>query len=212
MPTPTASRAAEHELPNIELQHAMSDNARTPTRTSGQHDGSADAAGDRAALLRQLGARAHQLRATTRAADHYIASDEAESGDTASWLMSCSLDLSRELTADIDGLARSLKEQPDPALGGTVPRLRVIAHQLQAAAKAADHFLDQDNAEFRDTGTWLIATTTALAGKLAAELDDTVASVRKPQDKAKLDKASIEPHDPQFARRVAAATASARAA
>jgi hypothetical protein len=197
----------------------MSDTARDTLRPAARPDARTDARdrgiehpGDRVAALRELGAHAHQLRATTRAADHYIASDEAEAGDTASWLMSCSLDLARELTADIDGLARSLKEQPEPALGTTVPRLRTIAHQLQAAAKAADHFLDLESADFRETGTWLIATTTALAGKLAAEIDDAVAAARKPPDKSRLDKAAIEPHDPQFARRVAAATAPARAA
>jgi hypothetical protein len=167
---------------------------------------------DRPGALRQLGARAHQLRATTRAADHYIAQDDGDAANTASWLMSASLDLAAELVADIDGLARSLKEQPDAALGAVVPKLRVLTHQLQAAVKAADHFLDQDGGDFRDTGTWLVATASGLAAKLAGELDDAVASARKPADKAKLDKAAIEPHDPQFTRRVAAATATARAA
>jgi hypothetical protein len=181
----------------------MSEN-RTPARTD-------SAAGDeRAQALRQLGSRAHQLRATTRAADHYINQGAGDAGNTASWLMSCSLDLAAELTADIDGLARSLKDQPDAALGAIVPKLRVVSHQLQAAAKAADHFLDQDGGDFQDTGSWLIATASGLAGKLAAELDNAVTSARRLPDKSKLDKSTIEPHDPQFTRRVAAATTTAR--
>lgn len=172
-----------------------------------------ETAGDeRSAALRQFGARAHQLRATTRAADHYIAQGEPDAANTASWLMSTSLDLSADLVTDIDSLARSLKEHPDAALGAIVPKLRVLTHQLQAAVKAADHFLDQDGGDFHDTGTWLVATASALAAKLAGELDDAVASARKAPERARVDKTAIEPHDPQFTRRVAAATATPRAA
>lgn len=153
--------------------------------------------------LRILGARAHQLRATTRAADHYNAQDSQEDRDTGSWLMSCALQLADELAADVDGLARALRESPADAalLRQTVAALRVRAHQLHAAARAADHFLDQDTHEDRDTGSWLIATACGLAQKLAAEIDDSVAPLRRPA----LDKATIEPHDAQFTRRVAAA-------
>ncbi|HSM20571.1 MAG TPA: hypothetical protein VK876_00020, partial [Rubrivivax sp.] len=61
--------------------------------------------------LRQLGSRAHQLRAATRAADHFNALDSDEDRNTGSWLMSCALALSADLAEDVDGLARSLKEQ-----------------------------------------------------------------------------------------------------
>jgi hypothetical protein len=81
---------------------------------------------------------------------------------------------------------------------------------LQAAAKAADHFLDQEGGDFQDTGSWLIATASGLAGKLAADIDNAVTSARRLPDKSKLDKSTIEPHDPQFTRRVAAATTTAR--
>ena len=159
--------------------------------------------GDAAQLLRQLGARAHQLRATTRAADHYNAQDAQAERDTGSWLISSAVGLAEDLAADIDGLARSIKErQADVALLLRISPLRVRAHQLHAAAKAADHFLDQDSREDQDTGSWLIATANALAVKLAAELDDTVPGARRgPQDKG-----PIEPHDPAMARRLAAAS------
>ncbi len=162
--------------------------------------------GDAAQLLRQLGARAHQLRATTRAADHYNAQDAQAERDTGSWLISSAVGLAEDLAADIDGLARSSKErQADAALLLRISPLRVRAHQLHAAAKAADHFLDQDSREDQDTGSWLIATANALAVKLAAELDDTVAPARRgPQEKGA--GAPIESHDPVLARRLAAAS------
>ncbi len=97
-------------------------------------------ADDPSSELRQLGARAHQLRATTRAADHHIALAAPDAANTASWLMSASLDLSAELVTGIDGLART------------------------------------------------------------------------PFDEARPDPATIEPHDSQFTRRVAVATATSRAA
>lgn len=162
--------------------------------------------GDAAQVLRLLGARAHQLRATTRAADHYNAQDVQAERDTGSWLISSAVGLAEDLAADIDGLARSIKErQADAALLLRISPLRVRAHQLHAAAKAADHFLDQDSREDQDTGSWLIATANALAVKLAAELDDSVAGARRgPQDNVPV--TPIEPHDPVLARRLAAAS------
>lgn len=159
---------------------------------------------DVAHLLRQLGARAHQLRAATRAADHYAAQDLVADRDTGSWLMSSAVGLAADLASDLDSLARAIKErQADAALLARLSSLRVRAHQLHAAAKAADHFLDQDSREDQDTGSWLVATAHALAVKLAAEMDDSVAGVRR----APLNRAAVEPHDPALAQRVAAATA-----
>src|SRR5687768_5978169 len=139
-------------------------------------------ADDPHAWLRQLGARAHQLRAATRAADHFNAQDTPEDRNTGSWLMSSALVLAEELAADIDGLARGLKERPaDAALQQRVAGLRVRAHQLHAATRAADHFLDQDTPDGRDTGGWLIATALSLAQKLAGEIDDsTLPGTRRP--------------------------------
>jgi hypothetical protein len=167
---------------------------------------------DRTDALRLLGARAHQLRATTRAAEHYLAQDAHDAANTASWLMSASKDIASELVTDIDALARSIKEQPAGAIDATVSRLRVLTHQLQAAVKAADEFLDHDGGDFRDTGTWLVAAAAGLAARLAGGLDDSVAAARRPADRTRLDKSTIEAHDAQFARRLAAATGSAQAA
>ena len=131
-------------------------------------------------LLRQVGALAHQLRAATRAADHYIAQDAQSERDTGSWLVSCAVSMAADVAADLDGLARAMKERhPDPALLTRISPLRVRAHQLHAAIKAADHFLEQDNRDDQDTGSWLIATAHKLAEKLAAEMDDTVAAPRR---------------------------------
>lgn len=165
-------------------------------------------ADDPHAWLRQLGARAHQLRAATRAADHFNSQDSAEDRNTGSWLMSGALGIAAELAADIDGLARGLKERPaDAALQQRVAGLRVRAHQLHAATRAADHFLDRDTLDGRDTGGWLIATALGLAQKLASEIDDsTLPSARRQAS----ERAATDVHDAGLPRR-AAATAAATA-
>ena len=163
-------------------------------------DGSAD---DPQAALREIGSRAHQLRASTRAADHFNARDTSEDRSTGSWLISGALGLARELASDLDVMARSLRDHgTDSVLSSKVAALRTRAYQVHAAARAADHFLDQDAADDRETGSWLVATAHGLARKLAAEIDDSVVPLRRPS----IDKASIEPHDAGFARRMAAAT------
>jgi hypothetical protein len=155
------------------------------------------------ATLRALGARAHQLRAALRAADHYIGEGSADASNTGSWLISSAMELATDLTSDVDNLARSVKDRSaDAALMQRIAALRVRTHQLFAAARAADHFLDQDNAEDRDTGSWLVATALSLAVKLASEMDDSAAPARR----TPIDKSQIEPHDAALARRVAAAT------
>ena len=158
--------------------------------------------------LRQLGARAHQLRASTRAADHFNSQDNTADRDTGSWLVSSAVALASDLAADLDVLARSMRERGDTAMTATVGAIRTRAHQLHAAARAADHFLDQESNEDRDTGSWLIATAHGLAQKLASEIDDSTAPVRRPP----IDKASIEAHDAGMARRMAKATEPARGA
>ena len=158
--------------------------------------------------LRQLGARAHQLRAATRAADHFNARDTDEDRNTGSWLISTALALSADVAEEIDGLARIIKERPaDAALRLVVAQLRVRAHQLHATARAADHFLDQDSREDQDTGGWLVATALTLANKLASEIDDSAVPAKRPAGQP-----DVEPHDPALARRVAAATAPLRGA
>ena len=155
----------------------MSDDRPSFSATTTQPDDD-----DPHAWLRDLGARAHQLRAATRAADHFNAQDAPEDRNTGSWLMSSASVLSLELAADIDSLARSLKERPaDVSLQQRLAGLRVRAHQLAATARAADHFLDLDTLDGRDTGSWLIASAVALAHKLAGEIDDsTLSSSRRP--------------------------------
>jgi hypothetical protein len=130
--------------------------------------------------LRAMGARAHQLRAALRAADHYNSQSHVDERDTGSWLISSALDLAQDVVADIDSLARQLKERPaDAALQQTVAALRVRSHQLYASTRAADHFLDQDSNEDRETGGWLVASAHALAVKLASGFDDSAAPARR---------------------------------
>jgi hypothetical protein len=155
-------------------------------------------------VLRSMGARAHQLRSSVTAADRFIARDATQDRDTGSWLISAATAMASELTADIDNLARSLRDRPaDAAVLQIVSAVRVRAHQLSAATRAADHFLDQETREDRDTGSWLVATALGLAQKLAEEIEDGASSGRR----AGADKGQIETHDAALARRVTAATA-----
>jgi hypothetical protein len=125
------------------------------------------------AMLRALGARAHQVHSCIRAADRYSANDTSDDRTTASWLMSTAMGMSGELAADTDRLARRLREQAGRNdLVSVVAGLRKRAYQLQAVAKAADHFLEQDSREDQQHGTWLVATAQTLAHRLAADLDD----------------------------------------
>ena len=160
--------------------------------------------------LRELGGRAHQIRAGFRAADHFFnAQGGQDASNTGSWLISSAVELAHEVAADIDSLARAIKERPsDAALQQRVSALRVRAHQLYAAAKAADHFLDLDSREDQETGSWLVATAMGLANKFSSELDDSATPARRPS----IDKSTIEAHDPAMARRMAAATAPVRGA
>ncbi len=157
--------------------------------------------------LRELGARAHQLRAATRAADHFTARGDERDTHTGTWLMSCALALAQDLAEDIDALARSFRDSPDSTLQPTVAALRVRAHQLHAATRAADHYLEQDTPDERQTGSWLVATALGLATKLAAELDDGGAAPRRPERSANVGSAKefLEPHDAQLARRISTA-------
>jgi hypothetical protein len=154
--------------------------------------------------LRALGARAHQLRASMTAADRFIARDGTHDRDTGSWLISAATAMATEVTADIDSLARSLRDRPaDAVVLQTVSAVRVRGHQLSAATRAADHFLDQETREDRDTGSWLVATALGLAQKLAEEIEDGASAGRRTGG----DKGQIEPHDAAQSRRVTAATA-----
>ncbi|MCB1994602.1 MAG: hypothetical protein H6933_16015 [Burkholderiaceae bacterium] len=125
--------------------------------------------------LRQLGALAHQARATLRAADRFVAQGGAPDLDTASWLVSTAVDLAHEVAGELDGLARGLRETG--AEGQQLLALapwRRAAHQLHAACRAADLFLEQESRDDRDAGTWLVASARNLADRLAAALDDGV--------------------------------------
>ncbi len=125
--------------------------------------------------LRQLGALAHQARATLRAADRLITQGPAHEADTANWLVCTAVELAQELTQELDTLARGLRDTGAEAqqLQAMAPWRRT-AHQLHAACHAADMFLEQDARDDRDTGAWLVASARTLADRLAAALDDGV--------------------------------------
>ena len=158
--------------------------------------------------LRRLGGQAHQLRAATRAADHFIGCGRDEDRDTGSWLIACALDLATELASELDAVGRAQRAAAtDDALATQVQSLRKRAHQLQAATRAADHFLDQDHIADRDTGSWLIACAMGLAGKLASDLDDGIAPLSTPAVHTVIDH-----QDSAMLRRVAATAAPRRGA
>jgi hypothetical protein len=185
------------------IENAMSENRPLPRPASVAPAANAIDLDDPTRALRALGSRAHQLRSSVTAADRFIARDSTSDRDTASWLISAAVAMSAEITAEIDSLARHLRERSGDAQMTTLSALRVCAHQATAAARAADHFLDQETREDRDTGQWLVAATLTLAQKLASEIEDGASSVRRPGS----DKALVEPHDPVMSRRMAAATA-----
>jgi hypothetical protein len=125
--------------------------------------------------LRRLGALAHQIRASLRAADRFATQGVPGDRDSASWLVCTALELAREVADELDGLAKGLREAgSDTARQQALAPWRKIAHQLHAACRAADLFLEQDSRDEQDTGTWLVASAQALADRLTAALDDGV--------------------------------------
>jgi hypothetical protein len=131
--------------------------------------------------LRRLGALAYQVRASTRAADHYVAQENTADSETASWLISVSVSLATEISGDLDLLARNVKDRPsETGIVHPLQKLRTLAHQYHAAARAADHFLEQDSGEDRGTGSWLIACALGLADKLAGQLEDLASQLKRP--------------------------------
>lgn len=130
-------------------------------------------------MMRQLGGRAYQLLACARASDHFIAQESVEDRDTGSWLISCAVTLAVELAGDLDSMAKNIKASAaEPALAQGFQKLRARAHQLHAATRAADHFLEQDSNIDRSTGSWLIACALGLADKLANELEELANGMR----------------------------------
>lgn len=125
--------------------------------------------------LRQLGALAHQTRATLRAADRFVTQGPSHDADTANWLVSTAVEQAHELAHELDGMARGLRDA-----GADTQQLQALAawrrgaHQLHAACRAADLFLEQESRDDRDTGAWLVASARTLADRLAAALDDGV--------------------------------------
>ncbi len=135
---------------------------------------------DRYAMLRATAARSHQLRALTRAADRFLAQGSSDDSTTGAWLISCAETHTVELLADIGEIAQHLKDGTlEPALVKPVQRLRVLAHQLHACMRGADHYLEQEGGDSQETGSWLIATALGLADTLATELDDLASSLRR---------------------------------
>lgn len=136
-------------------------------------------------MMRQLGGRAYQLLAATRAADHFIAQEGSDDRDTGSWLISCAVTLASELADDLDGMARNIRASTaDAALAQGFQKLRTRVHQLHAATRAADHYLEQESNVDRSTGSWLIACALGLADKLASELEELANGMRRSSNDA----------------------------
>lgn len=125
--------------------------------------------------LRRLGGLAHQTRASLRAADRFVTQGAPEDRDSASWLVCTAVELAREVADELDGLAKGLREAgTDAARQQALAPWRKIAHQLHAACRAADVYLEQESRDDQDTGTWLVASALGLADRLAGALDDGV--------------------------------------
>lgn len=125
--------------------------------------------------LRRLGGLAHQTRASLRAADRFVTQGSPEDRDSASWLVCTAVELAREVAGELDGLAKGLREAgSDAARQQALAPWRKTAHQLHAACRAADVYLEQESRDDQDTGTWLVASALGLADRLAGALDDGV--------------------------------------
>jgi hypothetical protein len=181
----------------------MTDSSMTPRGPAAGSASPRRSGDDRSAQLRALAAQAYQARASARGAEHFLMQPGTADRDTGSWLISCTVTQAEDLAADLDALAHSLKEgPPEPALNLPVQKLRIRVHQLHAAARAADHFLEQDSRDDHETGSWLITTALGLADKLAAELDDLASSLKRSANDGAMDADHAA-----IARRAASATA-----
>jgi hypothetical protein len=65
--------------------------------------------------LRLLRTRAHQLQATTRAADHFLEQDSNEDRSTGSWLIAYALGVAEKLASELDDLASRIKRSGNDA-------------------------------------------------------------------------------------------------
>lgn len=167
--------ASEHRAATATFPGTGDGSATTLATGSGK-----PAAGETYPMMRQLGGRAYQLLAATRAADHFIAQESDEDRDTGSWLISTAVTLAEEMASDIDGLAKNIRASAnDSSLSHGFQKLRARAHQLYAATRAADHFLEQESNVDRSTGSWLIACALGLADKLANELEELANGMRR---------------------------------
>jgi hypothetical protein len=123
--------------------------------------------------VRRLGSLAHQAHASLRAADRFVVQGGDADRDTAGWLVCTAVEQVREIAAELDDLARGMRATgSDATREQTLAGWRRLAHQLHAAAHAADVFLEQESSDDQTTGTWLVASTLGLAQRLASAFDD----------------------------------------
>lgn len=163
--------------------------ANKPTATTGS-----PAADDVYGTLRRLAGVGYQLRASLRGGDRFLALDANDDHNTGVWLISCALTLAEDIKTELDGLARSWKPRAgDAAVATALHKLRTRAHQLHASTRAADHFLDQDGAEDRSTGSWLVACALGLAEKLAGETEDLASAMKRPNGDPAVDVTARRP-------------------
>jgi hypothetical protein len=154
--------------------------APSTSPTGGTAKPAAPAPDDAYGTLRRLAGVGYQLRATLRGGDRFLALDANDDHNTGVWLISCALALAEDVKTDLDALARGWKPRAaDSAAAAALHKLRTRAHQLHATARAADHFLDQDSAEDRTTGSWLVACALGLAEKLAGETEDLASALKR---------------------------------
>jgi hypothetical protein len=132
--------------------------------------------------LRHLGGLAHQARVSLRAADRFVTEGQPADRDAASWLVCTALELAGELADEMDGLAKGMRESGvDAARQEALGAWRRTAHQLHAATRATDLYLEEDTADALDTGSWLLASALSLATRLADALDDGAGRLMAPE-------------------------------
>lgn len=90
--------------------------------------------------LHKLRMRAHQLQASTRAADHFLDQDSSDDRANGSWLVASALNLSDKLAGETEDLASALKRgssaasEPVAVVGGPEAAVRRAAAAAAAAA------------------------------------------------------------------------------
>ena len=93
--------------------------------------------------LHKLRMRAHQLQASTRAADHFLDQDSSDDRANGSWLVASALNLADKLAGEAEDLASAVKRgggalaEPAAVVSGPEAAVRRVAAAAAAGARGA---------------------------------------------------------------------------